>query len=506
MARNPDAILLSDYAFDDVDDGNTYGEVSVNCSAYTYSTSCPDGYTYDEGYSGACFAMLGEGALSYWDAEDACLEEKSGGWPMEGFYGDSDLVNLKNMITNDTSTVQLITTVRCKHCTNCLGFLVKRHLSPRYHFLFIPDPLSALRTGQYFWVGEASVEDFTEAQFTLENAEPAFEDVCFTMRFDSEASKFSGRYVDCETATADTVCIDYPPENPCENETSDGLPRVDKLINTNLDKVKARDQFVDRTRQEYKSVYKQLNLTAAYERLFDLLWYSTLPCYSVKEKADSEEIDTTMLKKCKWKGERVPCSGIFDMFPTDRGMCCTFNMEKADVIFQESRFQKSIGRLQALDREEGKSLAKFQMPEWYSERNEPTAQAGVSKGLSLVLDAHTDLLAAGTVSEDFQGFFAVVDARDAYPQTDLKNIRIRPGYDNLVALSAVDVTANKRIKDVDIDDRQCYFRDEYKLELHSYYTQASCMLECRIAYVQQNISCIPWFVDKNTCTTCVHSN
>ena len=36
----------------------------------------------------------------------------------------------------------------------------------------------------------------------------------------------------------------------------------------------------------------------------------------------------SMLKKCFWKGRRLDCAAIFTVFPTDRGMCCTFNMKE----------------------------------------------------------------------------------------------------------------------------------------------------------------------------------
>ncbi len=70
----------------------------------------------------------------------------------------------------------------------------------------------------------------------------------------------------------------------------------------------------------------------AYESVFGLMWGSTLPCH-----ANFRDPEFSMLKRCRWKGERISCSAIFTMFPTDRGMCCTFNMDAADKIFKESR-------------------------------------------------------------------------------------------------------------------------------------------------------------------------
>ena len=44
-------------------------------------------------------------------------------------------------------------------------------------------------------------------------------------------------------------------------------------------------------------------------------------------------------------------------------------------------------------------------------------------GISLYIDINI----AGSVTEDFRGFIAVVEDRRQYPLTDQKNIRIRPG-------------------------------------------------------------------------------
>ncbi len=79
-----------------------------------------------------------------------------------------------------------------------------------------------------------------------------------------------------------------------------------------------------------------------------------------------------------------------------------------------------------------------------------------------------------------------------------RNVRLSPGHDNLVALSAVSVRAAQRIQSVPASVRNCYFSGEHHLRLHSYYTQAGCLLECRLNYTrdtllrESNFSCVPW--------------
>ena len=51
------------------------------------------------------------------------------------------------------------------------------------------------------------------------------------------------------------------------------------------------------------------------------------------------------------------------------------------------------------------SFGMAELPEWYLDHNEPKSKSGKHKGLTLILDAHTDIISAGTVSEDFQASF-----------------------------------------------------------------------------------------------------
>lgn len=78
-------------------------------------------------------------------------------------------------------------------------------------------------------------------------------------------------------------------------------------------------------------------MTQWYDGLFSVLWYNRSPCFDIRNTTSGYEGEWSVLKECKWKGVKVPCSAIFTTFPTDRGMCCAFNMKKADEIFEDSR-------------------------------------------------------------------------------------------------------------------------------------------------------------------------
>ena len=69
-----------------------------------------------------------------------------------------------------------------------------------------------------------------------------------------------------------------------------------------------------------------------------------------------------MIKDCVWKGRRLSCSAIFSKQPTDRGMCCSFNKEKADKMFKESLYMEQIKMLTGQDNTH--SAEDSTVPEW----------------------------------------------------------------------------------------------------------------------------------------------
>ncbi len=306
---------------------------------------------------------------------------------------------------------------------------------------------------------------------------------CPMLKYNKSSDLMMGKFAAC-TGKALAICLSYPDHDPCrvfEEADAAEAPSVDKLINNDMAVKMQREKTIWELRYTYRSLYQQLDLTRASSNLFELLWFSTLPCSSIIEGRDY-----SMLKKCEWMGQEIPCSNIFTMSPTDRGMCCVFNMAAAEEMFRDSWYQNIITRLQEEDRDQEHHIP-YNLPKFES-------AAGRNKGLSVVLDARSDTLSLASVDEDFQGFLATVDGRTAVPQTDVRGFHLRPGHDNLVALSATSVKAASRIKDVDPHTRNCYFKDEMSLDLFTVYSQASCLLECRIKYVlfEKNVSCIPW--------------
>ena len=171
--------------------------------------------------------------------------------------------------------------------------------------------------------------------------------------------------------------------------------------------------------------------------MFQLLWYSQMPCFDVQGLTSKAKDELSFLKKCFWKDNEISCSAIFDQRPTDQGMCCSFNMEKADRLLRKSRYTKAISARQSEDAES--AFDAKHPPDWYTNKMEPTSQAGRNKGLKLIMDGHSNKVSAGTVKENFNGFITLVDDKDKFPLLSLTSLISRPGFETNIKVDAIKV-------------------------------------------------------------------
>jgi len=203
-----------------------------------------------------------------------------------------------------------------------------------------------------------------------------------------------------------------------------------------------------------------------------------------------------ILKYCRWNGLEIPCSAIFSTFPTERGMCCSFNMKAAEDIFIGDTYSKVIQDLQNYDK--NISFDGANLPLKYVQNGEPRTQPGIEKGLTVVLDAHADLLSAGSVEVDNKGFVGLIQQSGSFP-TSLNSFDIKPGHKNTVSMTGTVIRSSPELKNLATTGRKCLFNEEHDLlKLHKKYTQSNCLFECAIYYAQKtmkkkyNKSCIPW--------------
>jgi hypothetical protein len=249
-----------------------------------------------------------------------------------------------------------------------------------------------------------------------------------------------------------------------------------------------------------KNNFLKLDKTAGQPALFSSIWYSTLPCFDVKGLTSEEEGQQSILRSCQWKGVEIPCAAIFTTFPTDRGMCCAFNMKAADEIFEGKMYSNLIKGLQNYD--QSHSSGNSIIPDWYTNADEPKTQAGINKGLTIMLDAHSNIWSSASVDSDFEGFTGLIDRIGSYPLMLQNGFQIKTGHNNMIALSATEIDAADDLRSISPINRNCLFADETgNLKLYKSYSKSNCLLECSLNYAQNKLTkklnmttpCTPWY-------------
>ena len=240
-----------------------------------------------------------------------------------------------------------------------------------------------------------------------------------------------------------------------------------------------------------KRTFQSLNLTVAYKSLFEMLWYTQLPCFDVHGKTSSKDQQYGMLKSCFWMGVQIPCSQIFKSVPTDRGICCSFNLENAETMFKSRRFYERVISLQGGDKKRAFLQGEVKSIDI---RTKP----GKSNGLTVVLDARSNKVSASSVNDDSEGFFTQVQPYNSYPLLQQHSMIIPVGLSSEIRLRPTHVNSGLNLKNAAAPEKRfCLFGDELKLKLHSIYTQKNCQLECYIGFARQNMDkhdpCVPWY-------------
>ena len=120
-------------------------------------------------------------------------------------------------------------------------------------------------------------------------------------------------------------------------------PNIVKL-DLSIDPMKEEERL-KRTAEEikhYEENFGALDYEKSYSALFELLWYSQMPCFDGKGLTSQVKDELSFLKRCYWKETPISCNAIFQKRPTERGMCCSFNMEKLENILKDSKYKKAI--------------------------------------------------------------------------------------------------------------------------------------------------------------------
>ena len=130
------------------------------------------------------------------------------------------------------------------------------------------------------------------------------------------------------------------------------LPPGIKTLNLIFDPSKSdiRKQKISKVKAQYDYDFGQMDIEKSYEKLFELLWYTRLPCFDVKGITSKQKDDMSVIKRCYWRSQLVDCASIFVTRSTDRGMCCAFNQVNADRIFKNTSYLMAASSMQRQDK------------------------------------------------------------------------------------------------------------------------------------------------------------
>ena len=150
-------------------------------------------------------------------------------------------------------------------------------------------------------------------------------------------------------------------ESPFEEKFAMTVCRVSPTVTAGIEslnmmldpsKTRAREKKVEVAQSEYNNHYGALDFAQSYKKLFELLWYSRLPCFDVKGRTSKQKDEMSVIKRCYWRGRMVDCASIFVTRSTDRGMCCTFNVGNAEKIYVDTIYRNMTSYSQKRDKKE----------------------------------------------------------------------------------------------------------------------------------------------------------
>ena len=221
--------------------------------------------------------------------------------------------------------------------------------------------------------------------------------------------------------------------------------------------------------------FHNLNMTAVYPDLFQLLWYSQLPCFPVANISKEG-----LISHCEWAGQEVDCRDIFQTVATDSGMCCTFN---GNDVLKKSGYKNLIDKMREKSGSKLKNISSKKI----------IPKSGKKNGLKIILDAHSNLVTFGSVFDDMVGMQVFVGEPEEFVAMQERGKVLEPGKEHFMEITGYVIKADDNLKEIPPKNRKCFFKDESTLEYYSTYTTTACKLECSIQAVEQELKCIPWY-------------
>ncbi|XP_017077784.1 sodium channel protein Nach isoform X2 [Drosophila eugracilis] len=170
-----------------------------------------------------------------------------------------------------------------------------------------------------------------------------------------------------------------------------------------------------------------------------------------------------ILYRCRFNGNILDCSKIFQLSKTFFGHCCSFNLRQKGLNFTA---QRAIG--------------------------------GMKYGLSLILRYKDD--SYDPVQSYSYGVKLLIQEVDAFPSAHAAAKFIAFNTETFAALRPQETFCSAAVKALTIKERNCVFQNEFHLRYFSNYVYPNCELNCRVTNMVKFCGCHTYFFDFNRTT------
>uniref|UniRef100_A0A2S2QJY1 Sodium channel protein Nach n=1 Tax=Sipha flava TaxID=143950 RepID=A0A2S2QJY1_9HEMI len=196
---------------------------------------------------------------------------------------------------------------------------------------------------------------------------------------------------------------------------------------------------------------------------------------------------------CFWIGHSYNCCDLFSLQRSEEGFCYSFNsltsVKNLPCPMHFSTLENDIDTVQS-DFDSVLNATDF---ECKLRRN---TAAGSTSGLQIFFKRfnHSERLInaskiTGQMAVRVQVFFV-----NEYPESGMGSIvTAKKGTKLSIMVKPFVTISTDAIKHLPVVERFCYFPDEKHLSVSKVYTQKSCLIECRLDYLQKKCHCRPYY-------------
>ena len=95
--------------------------------------------------------------------------------------------------------------------------------------------------------------------------------------------------------------------SPFSSISNETVRKVVETIDVSIDpsKVEEREMKTKESIENYEESFGSLDMDKSYEAMFELLWYSQMPCFDVKGLTSQAKDQISFLKRCFWKNNPI---------------------------------------------------------------------------------------------------------------------------------------------------------------------------------------------------------